>query len=72
MPIGYHGLADGAVAISVAVDLERRSAFDAAYVALARDLAAELWTLDGPLACNAAERGFAVNLIDSEREDAPG
>jgi predicted nucleic acid-binding protein len=71
MPIAYHPLADGAGVISLAVGLERRSAFDAAYVTLARELDAELWTLDGPLARNAASRGFPVSLIDSQREGEP-
>lgn len=35
LPIVYHPLADGVDMISLAVSLERRSAFDAAYVALA-------------------------------------
>jgi predicted nucleic acid-binding protein len=64
LPIEYHSLADGARVIGVAVELRRRSAFDAAYVALARDLSAELWTLDGPLARNASSRGLSVNLIE--------
>ena len=72
MPIAYHPLTDGVAVISLATSLERRSAFDAAYVALARELDAELWTLDGPLARNAASRGFPVSLIDSRRQDDPG
>jgi predicted nucleic acid-binding protein len=72
MPIAYHPLVGGAGVISLATSLERRSAFDAAYVALARELDAELWTLDGPLARNAASRGFPVSLIDSRRQDDPG
>jgi predicted nucleic acid-binding protein len=63
MPIIYHRLGDGAAVIQVAVGMERRSAFDAAYVELACELGAEMWTLDGPLARNAASRGFAVSLI---------
>jgi predicted nucleic acid-binding protein len=65
MPIAYHPLTDGVETISLAISLERRSAFDAAYVALARELDAELWTLDGPLARNAASREFPVSLIES-------
>ena len=64
MPIAYHPLGDGAQVIGVASELQRRSAFDAAYVALARELDAELWTLDGPLARNAGSRGLSVNLIE--------
>jgi predicted nucleic acid-binding protein len=69
MPIAYHPLADGVGAISLAISLERRSAFDAAYVALALELDAELWTLDGPLARNAASRRFPVSLIESPPEE---
>ncbi len=71
MPIDYHPLADGAAVISLAASLERRSAFDAAYVTLATELHAELWTLDGPLARNAASRGFPVSMI-CPRDDDPG
>jgi predicted nucleic acid-binding protein len=42
MPIVYHPLGDGAAVIDVAIELQRRSAYDAAYVALARELNAEL------------------------------
>ena len=69
LPIVYHPLTDGVETISLAISLERRSAFDAAYVALARELDAELWTLDGPLARNAASRGFPVSLIESAEEE---
>jgi predicted nucleic acid-binding protein len=69
MPIAYHPLTDGVATISLAISLERRSAFDAAYVALARELDAELWTLDGPLARNAASRAYPVSLIESSSED---
>lgn len=67
MPIAYHPLTDGAGVIGVAIGLQRRSAFDAAYVTLARELDAELWTLDGPLARNASSRGLPVSLIDAQR-----
>jgi predicted nucleic acid-binding protein len=60
--------------IDVAATLGRRSAFDAAYVALARSLDAELWTLDGPLTRNAAGQKLPVRLIDGQdretQEDA--
>lgn len=46
-----------------AVELQRHSAYDAAYVALAKDLDAELWTLDGPLARNVGDR-YPVTLVD--------
>lgn len=45
--------------------LERRSAYDAAYLVLADRLGVDLWTLDGPLARNAASRGLSVHLIET-------
>ena len=63
LPIHYDALTDGAAVIALALELERRSAFDAAYVALASRIGAELWTIDGPLARNAGARGHAVRLI---------
>ena len=45
-----------------ALRLGRRSAYDAAYVVLASELGAELWTLDGPLARNAADHDLPVRL----------
>lgn len=54
----------------MAATLGRRSAFDASYVALARILDAELWTLDGPLARNAAGQKLPVRLIDSDDREA--
>jgi predicted nucleic acid-binding protein len=53
----------GPATVELALRLARRSAYDAAYVALAVALDAELWTLDGPLARNAAERGLPVRLM---------
>lgn len=44
--------------------LGRQSAYDAAYVVLAQELNAELWTLDGPLARNAIDVGLPVRLAD--------
>jgi predicted nucleic acid-binding protein len=65
LPIAYHTLIDGPAVIDVAATLGRRSAFDAAYVALAHSLDAELWTLDGPLARNAVGQKLPVRLIES-------
>ena len=63
LPITYDRLPDNARAVEVAVDLQRHSAYDAAYLALAERLDGEVWTLDGPLARNAAGR-YRVRLID--------
>lgn len=49
--------------MEIALSLGRRSAYDAAYLALAETLKAELWTLDGPLYHNAVGRGFPVRLL---------
>lgn len=54
---------NNARAVEIAVELERHSAYDAAYLALAERLNAEVWTLDGPLARNARGR-HPVRLID--------
>jgi predicted nucleic acid-binding protein len=53
---------DNARAVEIAVELERHSAYDAAYLALAERLDAEVWTLDGPFARNAGSR-HPVKLI---------
>ena len=49
----------------------RHSAYDAAYLELAKRLGAEIWTVDGPLARNAGSR-YSVQLIapagDAESE----
>lgn len=54
---------DSVRSIEIAVELERHSAYDAAYLALAERLDAEVWTLDGPLARNTRGR-HPVRLID--------
>jgi predicted nucleic acid-binding protein len=64
MPIVLHDLEDGPAAIEVAQQLQRKSAYDAAYVVLAQELGAILWTFDGPLARNASGVGLPVRLID--------
>jgi len=53
--------------VRFALQLERRSVYDAAYIAVAQRLGTELWTLDGPLARNAASHGLPVQLLESER-----
>jgi predicted nucleic acid-binding protein len=65
MPIVLHDLDDGLGTIEIALRLRRESAYDAAYVALAQDLSAELLTLDGPLARNAAGAALPVRLLET-------
>ena len=62
--ISLHGLVDGPAVIAVARKLKRESAYDAAYMALAQELDAELWTIDGPLFRNAASSELPVRLIE--------
>lgn len=66
MEISLHGLTDGPTVIAIARKLKRESAYDASYVALAQDLDAELWTLDGPLARNAVSTDLPVRLIETK------
>lgn len=63
VPVTLHPLQQGAEVIAIAQRLGRQSAYDAAYVALAQFLKAELWTLDGPLARNARGIGLPVRLL---------
>lgn len=53
---------DKARTIEIGVELERHSAYDAAYLALAERLDAEIWTLDGPLFRNVGGR-YPVKLV---------
>jgi predicted nucleic acid-binding protein len=66
LEVNLHGLTDGPSVIAVARKLKRESAYDASYIALAQDLDAELWTLDGPLFRNAAESDLPVRLIETK------
>lgn len=66
VPIVLHQLKDMAAIVAMAQRLERRTAYDAAYVVLAEELDAQLWTLDGPLARNAVSRGLPVHLIQTD------
>ncbi|MBC6479873.1 MAG: type II toxin-antitoxin system VapC family toxin [Hormoscilla sp. GM7CHS1pb] len=63
LSITYHLFSGGTRVVEIALSLGRRSAYDAAYLALAETLNAELWTLDGPLYRNAVGRGFPVRLL---------
>ena len=49
--------------VEIAMHLRRRSAYDAAYIALAEALSADLWTFDAALARNAGPLGFGVRLV---------
>jgi predicted nucleic acid-binding protein len=64
LPIQLHPMASGLEVIRVALRLGRASAYDAAYIALAQELGANLWTLDGPLAREAAGVGYPVRLVE--------
>ncbi|MGH2899356.1 MAG: type II toxin-antitoxin system VapC family toxin [Solirubrobacteraceae bacterium] len=64
-PIRLHELEAVPAVVELAGRLGRRSAYDAAYVVLAQTLGAELWTLDGPLARNAAGLGLPVRLVET-------
>lgn len=66
LPIVFCACPEGERVVEIALQLKRRSAYDAAYLALAEFLQAELWTLDGKLFRNAMEYGFAVKLLDGE------
>ncbi len=54
---------DGTEVQAITMQLRRRHATDSTYVRLAAQLNTEMWTLDGPLARNAADVGLPVKLI---------
>ncbi len=66
VPIVLHQPKDTAALVAMAQRLERRSAYDAAYLVLAEELDTQLWTLDGPLARNAGSRELPVQLIQTD------
>lgn len=69
LPVVQHPLADDLPrVVDIALRLKRQSAYDAAYIALAQDLRAVLWTLDEPLAHNAQAAGFPVRLLNETRQ----
>lgn len=63
LPVIGHLLMDRARPVEIAIRLKTRKAYDAAYLALAEHLQAELWTLDGRLFNNASPSGFPVRLL---------
>lgn len=64
LPIRLHRLESGQRVIEIALCLSRQSAYDAAYLALAEELEAEVWTLDERLYNNAAPKGLPVRLLE--------
>lgn len=54
---------DGPAVAAITSQLRRRHATDSTYIRLAIQLDTAVWTLDGPLARNAADVGLPVNLI---------
>lgn len=54
---------DGPAVAAITTRLRRRNATDSTYIHLAQQLETEVWTLDGPLARNAADVGLPVKLI---------
>lgn len=68
LPITYHPFVQGSRVVEIALPLNRQNAYDAACLALAEVLNAELWTLDSPLYRNAIVKGFAVKLLREQKE----
>ena len=66
LPISYHPLRNGPLVVSLARRLERHSAYDAAYLALAQELDGTCWTLDGRLVRNAARLDLPVQLAGAQ------
>jgi predicted nucleic acid-binding protein len=66
LPVIVHPLVDRLRPVEIAIRLKSRKAYDAAYLALAEHLQAELWTLDGKLFRNASPLGFPVRLVVDE------
>jgi predicted nucleic acid-binding protein len=62
LPITFHPLLEGPRVIELARRLDRHSAYDAAYLILAEDLAAICWTLDAHLTRNASRFGLPARL----------
>jgi hypothetical protein len=60
-PFDFAG--DGPAVAAITTRLRRRHATDSAYIRLAQQLDTHAWTLDGPLARNAADADLPVKLI---------
>lgn len=63
VPLTIHPRSDLVQVIGLAGQLERRSVYDAVYVALAESLGATVVCLDGPLYRNARARRLPVELL---------
>ncbi|MFN2569477.1 MAG: type II toxin-antitoxin system VapC family toxin [Candidatus Dormibacteria bacterium] len=63
LALTMHPIGNGVRVVTLARRLGRQSAYDAAYIALAEQLGAELWTLDRKLAANAESVGFPVRVV---------
>jgi predicted nucleic acid-binding protein len=66
LPITYHPLSQGDRVIEISLSLSRQNSYDAAYLALAETLQADLWTMDSPLYRNASSQGFPIYLLGGE------
>ena len=63
LPIRFHSLGFEPAVVESALELGRKSAYDAVYLVLGQRLGAELWTLDGPLYRNAVAQGYEVKTL---------
>jgi predicted nucleic acid-binding protein len=71
LPVTYHPLRDGPSIVSLARRLERQSAYDAAYLLLANELAGACWPLEGRLVRNATRLGLPVHLAVPAASNGP-
>jgi predicted nucleic acid-binding protein len=63
----FHDITDGERVVVLAQQLKRQNSYDASYIVLAERLRTDVWTIDGPLARNAAQTGLPVKLIEVPR-----